>query len=169
VYDERCLLHENDIPHLERPERIRRAFALLTTSGVLARCTHVPARIATSSELLQAGGVEALTKLGKFDRMTERLSKCHDVRQCEHIDGDTFFNRYSLQAASLSVGGLIDLVNRVMEGHLHNGFAIVRPPGHHADNRKASGFCLFNSVALAAQDIRAKYPDSRVAIVDWDT
>jgi hypothetical protein len=63
VYDERCLLHENDVPHLERPERIRRAFALLESSGILARCVRVPARLATTKELIQAGGTEALQKL----------------------------------------------------------------------------------------------------------
>lgn len=168
VYDDRCLLHQNVSTHLERPERMSTAFQLLEQSDLLQRVVRIPAREATYAELLRLGGREACSQLNKYERMTERLQKCKDPHQCEHIDGDTFFNKDSLLAAKLSVGGLIDLMEQIMSGELRNGYAIVRPPGHHADNRSASGFCLFNNVGVAVQALRANHPHAKVAIVDFD-
>jgi len=168
VYDERCLLHKNVTTHVERPERISTAFKLLEQSGLLKQVIRVPAREATYFELLHSGGNEACSRLAKYERMTERLKKCRDPDHCENIDGDTYFNKDSLLAAKLSIGGLIDLVDRIMTGELQNGYAIVRPPGHHAENRSASGFCLFNNVGLAVKTLQYKHPNAKIAICDWD-
>jgi acetoin utilization deacetylase AcuC-like enzyme len=55
-----------------------------------------------------------------------------------------------------------------MAGEIANGFAFVRPPGHHAERRRAMGFCLFNNVAVGAEYLRRRYGLQRVLIVDWD-
>ena len=55
-----------------------------------------------------------------------------------------------------------------MEGRAHNGAAIVRPPGHHAETHCAKGFCLFNNVAVAAATAREEFNLERILIVDWD-
>ena len=88
---------------------------------------------------------------------------------CKFLDSDTYVNRFSSQAARLAIGGLINLMDEVMEGRVRNGFAVIRPPGHHADCVKAQGFCLYNNVAVAVQAIRARHPAAvkRVLIVDW--
>ena len=69
--------------------------------------------------------------------------------------------------ARLAAGGLVDLCAAVRAGQVENGFAFVRPPGHHAEHARAMGFCLFNNVAIAAAALRAT-GIARVCVVDWD-
>ena len=83
--------------------------------------------------------------------------------------GDTAINgQASLDAACLAAGGLLAAVDAVCTGRVGNAFAVVRPPGHHATPEKGMGFCIFNSVALAARHAQAVHSIERVLIVDWD-
>ncbi|HEX7480298.1 MAG TPA: histone deacetylase [Polyangiales bacterium] len=84
-----------------------------------------------------------------------------------HLDPDTYFCRGTREAAWLAAGGAVDLARALVVGPATQGFALLRPPGHHAVPGRSMGFCLLNNVALAA----AAALDaglSRVAIVDWD-
>ncbi len=83
-------------------------------------------------------------------------------------DGETFASRASYQVARLAAGGVLQLVDLVMAGEIDNGFALVRPPGHHAEPARAMGFCLFNHVAVAARYLQAQHGLARVLILDWD-
>lgn len=74
---------------------------------------------------------------------------------------------YAYEAASLAVGASIDLVHAVADGKVQNGFAITRPPGHHARAKSSGGYCIFNNVAVAARSLQ-KSGKRRVAIVDID-
>jgi acetoin utilization deacetylase AcuC-like enzyme len=84
------------------------------------------------------------------------------------LDADTFTSPESFDVASHAVGGVLDLVDRVIAGDLDNAFAAVRPPGHHAESDRAMGFCLFNTIAVAAAYAVARHSLGRVLIVDWD-
>ena len=68
----------------------------------------------------------------------------------------------------LAVGGLLEACRAVMEEKIENGFALIRPPGHHAESGQAMGFCLFNNVAVAAEYLLKKFSLKRILIVDWD-
>ena len=60
-------------------------------------------------------------------------------------------------------------IDKVMDGSWSNGFAVVRPPGHHSGSKKTlNGFCIFNGAAIGARYIQKKYGKKRVAILDWD-
>ncbi len=85
-----------------------------------------------------------------------------------HFTPDTYSCADTEVAANLSAGTLVDLTRMVVEGEVQNAFAIIRPPGHHAEPGQAMGFCLYNNVAVAAAVARKHYGVDRVLIVDWD-
>lgn len=86
------------------------------------------------------------------------------------LDGDTVLSPGSWEAVSRAVGAGLDGVDRVMDetSQIKNAFCQVRPPGHHAEQERAMGFCVFNSIAIAAHYARAKHGLERVAVVDFD-
>ena len=85
-----------------------------------------------------------------------------------YIDADTIVSPGSFQAALHAAGGAVDLVDRLLGGAAPAGFSAHRPPGHHAESARAMGFCLFNSVAVAARHALDAHWLERVLIVDWD-
>ena len=89
---------------------------------------------------------------------------CRETRTYTMLDPDTYLTPASLDVALLAAGGAIGAAERALAGE--NCFALVRPPGHHAERDRAMGFCLLNNVAIAAA--RALGQVERVAIVDWD-
>ncbi|KAK5885625.1 hypothetical protein CesoFtcFv8_019320 [Champsocephalus esox] len=85
------------------------------------------------------------------------------------VDSDTVWNEmHSSAAVRMAVGSVIELAFRVAAGELKNGFAVVRPPGHHAEESTAMGFCFFNSVAITAKLLQQKLGVGKILIVDWD-
>jgi acetoin utilization deacetylase AcuC-like enzyme len=84
------------------------------------------------------------------------------------LDADTLVSAASWRAAAGSSGALLTAVQRVADGTLSAGFVATRPPGHHATQDRAMGFCLINHVAVAARWLQATGRAERVLIVDWD-
>jgi len=84
------------------------------------------------------------------------------------FDADTPVSAQSYATALLATGGLLTLIEAIMTREVDNGFALVRPPGHHAERNRAMGFCLFNSVAIGAQYLREKFGLTRILVMDWD-
>lgn len=85
------------------------------------------------------------------------------------VDSDTTWNElHTASAARMAAGCVSELASKVASGEIRNGFAVVRPPGHHAEHQQAMGFCFFNSVSIAAKLLRKKYEMDKILIVDWD-
>ena len=80
----------------------------------------------------------------------------------------TPFGRGSYEIACLAAGGTYALMDKVLSGEIDNGYALVRPPGHHAEADKGMGFCLFGNIPVAILKARTKHRFDRVATVDWD-
>jgi acetoin utilization deacetylase AcuC-like enzyme len=157
VYDERFLLHRAPYDHPEHPGRLSAIWNRFKEIGLLDRCRRVPARDATREELL------TVHTAAHVDRIEATARREH-----AQLDPDTYTSRASAEAARLAAGGLVDLTGEVLSGALSNGFALLRPPGHHAEADRAMGFCLFNNVAVAAKAARRRIGIARVLIVDWD-
>src|SRR6185437_208536 len=86
-----------------------------------------------------------------------------------YLDADTVVSMRSFDAARHAAGAPCQAIDLIMKGEISNAFVPVRPPGHHATEERAMGFCLFNNVAVAARYAQNKYSEiERVAIIDWD-
>lgn len=84
------------------------------------------------------------------------------------VDSDTTWNELNTApAARMAVGCVVDLAFKTAMGDIKNGFAVVRPPGHHAETNQAMGFCFFNSVAIAARLLQQKLDVRKIMILDW--
>ena len=83
-------------------------------------------------------------------------------------DWDTYLCAESYEVARLAVGGVLTAIEVVLSGQAPNAFCAVRPPGHHAEQDFAKGFCLFNNVAIGARYVQRKLGLRKVLIVDWD-
>ncbi len=90
-----------------------------------------------------------------------------DSRPFGYFDADTPFSSFSFRAASLAAVSGIHLADRILAGEIRNGFALVRPPGHHAEANHSQGFCFFNNVAVTAKYLQSK-GIGKVFILDWD-
>jgi acetoin utilization deacetylase AcuC-like enzyme len=82
--------------------------------------------------------------------------------------GDTTISKDSYNTALLASGGILAAVDAVIAGTVNNAFCAVRPPGHHARPSQGMGFCLFNSIAIAARYAQKKHGIGKVLIADWD-
>jgi acetoin utilization deacetylase AcuC-like enzyme len=139
--------------HPERPERLTAARSAIGRASV--EWTKVIARAATDEELARAHDPEYLEEL---DGLRGKSG---------YVDPDTYFSEKSIEAARIAAGGLIEMVDAMIDGDVARGVALLRPPGHHARPAQAMGFCLINSVAVAAAHARARGV-SRVLVFDWD-
>ncbi|XP_032246295.1 histone deacetylase 4 isoform X4 [Phoca vitulina] len=184
VYDTLMLKHQcscgNTNSHPEHAGRIQSIWSRLQETGLRGKCECIRGRKATLEEL-QAVHSEAHTLLygtnplnrQKLDskKLLGSLTSVFVRLPCGGVgvDSDTIWNEvHSSGAARLAVGCVIELVFKVATGELKNGFAVVRPPGHHAEESTPMGFCYFNSVAIAAKLLQQRLDVSKTLIVDWD-
>jgi acetoin utilization deacetylase AcuC-like enzyme len=156
VYDPIYLEH-NQSTHPENARRLEHILAVLEKEDMLPRLSLLEPRPAT----------------------TEELERVHTPGHIEHVrrvaqsgggnlDPDTYTSPRSFDAALMAAGGLIRAVEAVLAGEIANGFALVRPPGHHATPTRSMGFCLFNNIAVAARAALASGQVERVFIADFD-
>src|SRR5207249_3936371 len=137
----------------ERPDRLR---VLLDHLGDARDLVHVGARAAVDEELA------LVHPAAHIERVAASAGRARVV-----FDPDTATSAESWEAARLAAGSLLVVCEAVLAGQVQNGFALVRPPGHHAERDRAMGFCLFNNVAVAAAWLKS-HGVERVAIIDWD-
>jgi acetoin utilization deacetylase AcuC-like enzyme len=156
VRDSRYLEHNMGEGHPECPERLEAIYRMLDTE-MKDMFINVPVREATRDELLNIHTSDYIDKIAATDGL-----------MTVYLDPDTQTSKGSYRAALLAAGGLCEAVRMVNAGELSNAFALVRPPGHHAERSAAMGFCLFNNVAVAAMYARKTLKLNRVLIVDWD-
>ena len=143
--------------HIESAEGKRRIRNLVEISGLIDHLVQLRPRPATEDEILRLHTREYV----------ERIKKLSSQAGGEAGE-ETPFGRGSYEIALLAAGGCITAVDAVLDARVDNAYALVRPPGHHAEKDQGRGFCIFGNIALAAMHARQARGLSRVAIVDWD-
>ena len=149
--------HETPAGHPERIDRIRAVEQVLASvhfNDLLRR----EAPLGREEDILRAHAYEHL----------ERVRAMSPTEGFEYLDPDTAMSPGTLEAALRGVGAATAAVDAVFTGEADNAFCATRPPGHHAEARRAMGFCFFNQAAVAAHYARARYQAGRVAVVDFD-
>ena len=156
VFDPVFLKHDQP-GHPENAKRLESIISRLKEKGLLDKVNQLKSRLAEIDEIEVCHTKEYVEYVKEY---------------CEkgggYFDPDTYANRHSFIAAATAVGGSIDLVKAIITGELKNGFALLRPPGHHALSNRSMGFCLFGNIALAAKVALLQPSISKVAIVDFD-
>jgi len=152
------MLHEMGPYHPESPERLMAVGDRMIAAGIDPYLRHYTAPAATREQI-------ARVHSGGFIDSVEAASPETGLH---YIDPDTALNPHSLTAARHAAGAVVLGVDLVMRNECATAFCAVRPPGHHAERRRAMGFCLFNSIAIGAAHALAEHGLSRVAVVDFD-
>ncbi|XP_004765671.1 histone deacetylase 7 isoform X1 [Mustela putorius furo] len=185
VYDSVMLKHQcscgDNSRHPEHAGRIQSIWSRLQERGLRSQCECLRGRKASLEELQSVHserhvllyGTNPLSRLkldnGKLAGLLAQrmfvMLPCGGVG----VDTDTIWNElHSSNAARWAAGSVTDLAFKVASRELKNGFAVVRPPGHHADHSTAMGFCFFNSVAIACRQLQQQGKASKILIMDWD-
>lgn len=190
-YDDRMKLHANadfgpNPHHPEDPSRIEYIMKTFKKAGLvftgpdadLIRIIQneptkymwrIPAREATKEEICSVHHpahflwVEALSQK-TTQELRELSTRMDQGRDSIYVGSMTY------EASLISAGGAIETCKSVVVGNVKNAFAVIRPPGHHAEFDAPMGFCLFNNVPIAAKICQADYPDlcRKILILDWD-
>ncbi len=153
-----CLKHDMGFQHPECPARISAIEDRLKVSGLLSLLNYYEAPEAS---------VEQLTRVHSKEYVDWVFSHTPNTGLI-YLDGDTAMNPHSLVAALHAAGAAVKAVDLVMSGEADNAFCNIRPPGHHAGRASASGFCIFNNVAIAAAHALENYGLHSAAIADFD-
>jgi acetoin utilization deacetylase AcuC-like enzyme len=152
-----CLHHDTGFGHPERADRLRAIESALEQERF-----HFLLR--EQAPLANLAAIERLHPRAYIETVRAAIPK----RDHNWLDPDTVVSPGSWDAALRAVGAAIYAVDQIMAGHAKNAFCAVRPPGHHAEPARAMGFCLFDTVAIAALHARAVHGAERVAVVDFD-
>jgi acetoin utilization deacetylase AcuC-like enzyme len=152
-----CLLHDTGYGHPERADRLRAIDdALAAPAFKTLKREQAP--------LADLAVIERLHPKAYVEIVRASIPK----QGHEWLDPDTVVSPGSWEAVLRATGAAIHAVDQVMAGKADNAFCAIRPPGHHAEPSRAMGFCLFNTVAVAALHARAAHGAKRVAVVDFD-
>ena len=153
-----CLLHEMGSYHPECPDRLTAISDRLIASGVDGCVTRITGRPATDDEIARVHGKAYIAA----------IRSAIPAEGLHYLDPDTALNAHSLDAARHAAGAVVQAVDLVLGGSFRTAFCAVRPPGHHAERRRAMGFCVFNNVAIGARHALEAHGLKRVAIIDFD-
>lgn len=157
IYHPDYLKHLTGYSHPESPARLSSIMGRLNETGLLKQLTLIEPRAATEEEILLVHTRE------HYDDLKNAWDNGY-----RELTADTPISEESFRIALLAAGGVLTGIDRIMDGEVGNGMALVRPPGHHATPEQSMGFCLFNNVAIGARYLRERHGLKRILIVDWD-
>lgn len=158
VFDHAFRRHDPGEGHPEHPARYLALSEAFKRADFLQTLARIPARVATQEDL-------HLAHTQHYLKVVQ-----HDAARGARIlsTGDTVIGESTLEVAQLAAGAGMAAVDAVCEGRVRNVFAAVRPPGHHATASRGMGFCVYNTVAIAARYALKAYGVDGILIIDWD-
>ncbi len=148
--------------HAENPGAKRRIKNLMDVAGMTERLVPIKPRPADDDALAAVHDRAYIEALKVMSRGSGGDARMHMA------SGHTPFGPGGFDIAALAAGGVMAAVDAILAGDIRNAYALVRPPGHHAEPDHGFGFCIFNNGALAARHAMRCHGIERVAIVDWD-
>ncbi|KAJ6593976.1 histone deacetylase complex protein [Mycena capillaripes] len=151
--------------HPEAPERIIRIWSALVAKHYTSKAKIIPIRPVLKQEALLVHSQDLWEKIESIQHMSPQ-----DIADTEQYyeQLSLYISKATTRSARLSCGGVIEACLAVARGELKKTFAIVRPPGHHAEPEEHMGFCFFNNVAVAARVVQQVTPIKKILILDWD-
>jgi acetoin utilization deacetylase AcuC-like enzyme len=158
VYDDIYLNHDTGPHHPETAKRLTAIIESLRTTGLLEKLFPIESEPAKRDIIAFC---HEPAYIDKFERDVTNGSPFIHTPECP-LSPDTF------EVARYAVGGVLKGVDEVLEGLVKNCFCAVRPPGHHAEQSRAMGFCYLNNVAIAATYLQKQHDIDRIMIIDWD-
>ena len=153
-----CLKHDMGAHHPERPQRLGAIEEYITAADLGRHLQRHEAPLATDEQLARVHPIE-------YVRAIRDAAPEHGT---VHLDPDTAMNPHTLDAALRAAGAAVLATDLVMKNSVKAAFASVRPPGHHACRARPMGFCIFNTVAVAAAHALEAHGLERVAVIDFD-
>ena len=158
VYDPRFLNHNPGAHHPESPERLKTCFNALKEKSWF-RDLIIPE--------FQHADESWIREIHTADYLRHAQEVCDSSKS--YLDTpDVGISKNSYDIAKLAAGAGLELADQMMNGKIQNGFALLRPPGHHAESSQALGFCLLNNIAILAKYLQKKYRLEKILILDWD-
>lgn len=157
VKDPIFLEHRTPISHPESPQRLEVVYGMLDGESMEGLFKVITPREATREE------VELIHTHSYFDMIASTANQA-----LTYLDQDTSTSEKSFKVALFAAGSIIKGIEELMEGNYRSIFALIRPPGHHAEANMARGFCIFNNIAIGAMYAITKYSLERILVVDWD-
>jgi acetoin utilization deacetylase AcuC-like enzyme len=159
VFNSASLNHDR-IGHLESAHRLTYIKDFFAETKILKHIQIINERPASQEELLLAHDLNYIQDISNVGK-TSKLFFTNDK-------WSPYVTSFAFQAAATAAGSLVELSEKIAQGDLKNGFAIVRPPGHHATYNSAMGYCIFNNIGIAAENLLKKKLAYKILIVDTD-
>jgi acetoin utilization deacetylase AcuC-like enzyme len=156
IFDERMVLHKEDQDygqvedlgecHPETPDRILAIYFHLKMRGLLEKMVNLSRsyKSASDTDLLTVHTQEQL------DRLAQLTKDCEEDQDFKYPHEDNYGNKWTDMVSRLCAGAAVHLMEQILDAQIQNGFAITRPPGHHAYRDKIGGFCFYNNVSICA-------------------
>ena len=158
LYDPGYLAHDTGRGHPESSDRLVAAMRHLEAQPWFEQLERCQARAA------EREWISTIHSDAYIERARQTVVSGHP-----YLDSlDVAISAASFDTAVLAVGGALALADALMDEHIDNGFALLRPPGHHAEHGEAMGFCMFNNVAILARYLQQQYGLDKILILDWD-
>ena len=158
-YDQLFLDHDTGQGHPECPARLSETINYLTQQPWFDQLVYLShPRSADQSIILLNHSLDYIERARRASLQGASMLDSPDVSICDR----------SYDVALQAVGATLELADRMMAKAIDNGFGLIRPPGHHAEQGLALGFCLFNNIAILARYLQQKYELEKILILDWD-